>query len=129
MANFAFGSDSQSQQLIDSRESISLDHPNSLVARAAQQKEVVLVNDVSLEPKFLPHPLITKTKSELSIPLMIHKQLIGVLDIQEDEANRFDDKDVSLFVSIGRQLAIAIDNAQGWDLLVNSLRFEKIVAF
>ncbi|MEM8859460.1 MAG: ATP-binding protein [Chloroflexota bacterium] len=110
--NFAFGSDEHSRQLIESRESISLDHPSSLVARAAQQKQVVLVNDVSLEPKFLPHPLITKTKSELSIPLMIHNQLIGVLDIQEDQTNRFNDKDVALFVSIGRQLAIAIDNAQ-----------------
>lgn len=110
--SFAFGSDKQSRQLIESRESIALDHPNSLVARAAQQKQVILVNDVSLEPQFLPHPLITETKSELSIPLMVHGQFIGVLDIQEDEVNRFDDADSSLFVSIGRQLAIAIHNAQ-----------------
>ncbi|MEM9773361.1 MAG: ATP-binding protein [Chloroflexota bacterium] len=113
--NFAFGSDEQSQRLIESRESIALDHPSSLVARAAQQRQVVLVNDVSLEPKFLAHPQITKTKSELSIPLMVHNELLGVLDIQENEKNRFEDNDVSLFVSIGRQLAIAIDNAKLFD--------------
>ena len=109
--NFAFGSDERARKLKESREAITLDHPHSIIARAARRKRVVLVNDVSIEPNFLPHPLITETKAELAIPLLVHNRLIGVLDIQENIVNRFEESDVDLFVSIGRQLAIAINNA------------------
>lgn len=117
--NFAFGSDERANKLMEKRESISLDHPTSLIARAARRKRVIKVNDVQSEPNFFPHPLLTETKSELAIPLMVHNQLIGVLDIQENKINRFENSDVDLFTSIARQVAVAINNAQLFE------KFEK----
>ncbi|MEM9774117.1 MAG: ATP-binding protein, partial [Chloroflexota bacterium] len=109
---FAFGSDQRANRLKESRESISLDHPNSLIARAARRKRVVCINDVQSEPNYFPHPLLTETQSELAIPLMVHNQLIGVLDIQENTKNRFESSDIDLFTSIARQVAVSINNAQ-----------------
>ncbi|MEM7801539.1 MAG: ammonium transporter, partial [Chloroflexota bacterium] len=109
--NFAFGSDTRAKRLMESRESILVDHPHSIIARAARRKRVVIVNDVSVEPNFFPHPLLTETKSELAVPLMVHNELIGILDIQENRVRRFEETDVDLFVTIGRQLAIAFNNA------------------
>ncbi|MEM8856787.1 MAG: ammonium transporter [Chloroflexota bacterium] len=117
--NFAFGSDERARKLKEKRESISVDHPNSVIARAARRKRVITINDVQSLPNFLPHPLLTETKSELAIPLMIHNQLIGVLDIQEDKIDRFEDSDVDLFTSIARQVAVGINNAQLFE------KFEK----
>ena len=118
--NFAFGSDERARKLKEMRESISLDHPHSLIARAARRKRVVAVNDVQAEPNYLPHPLITDTKSELAIPLMIHNELIGVLDIQENKVDRFEDADIDLFTTIARQVAVAINNAQLFEKIENS---------
>ncbi len=109
---FAFGSDERSRMLSEKREFISLNHPSSLIARAARRKRIVVANDVTLEPNYLPHPVLIETKSELAIPLMIQNQLIGILDIQESEVDRFSDSDVNLFASVSRQIAVAINNAQ-----------------
>ena len=120
--NFAYGSDTRARQLQESRESIPLRHPHSLIARAARAQAFVLVNDVATEPNYLPHPLIKDTRSELAIPLMVHNRLIGVLDIQENVVGRFKEEDISLFVSIGRQLSIAINNAQLFEKFQKSER-------
>ncbi|MFT7587060.1 MAG: ammonium transporter [Cellvibrionaceae bacterium] len=108
---FVFGPDEQSKKMQKVRNLIPLNHSHSLIARSARQKKVVIANDVSLEPNYLIHPFMVETRSELAVPLIVDNQLIGVLDIQENIAARFEKPDVDLFVSISRQIAIAIRNA------------------
>ncbi|NWG15549.1 MAG: PAS domain S-box protein, partial [Chloroflexi bacterium] len=96
--------------------SIRLDHPNSLVARAARERKGVIVNDVTLEPEFLPNPLLPLTQSEMAIPIIVAAELIGVLDVQSEITSRFTEEDVRIKTTLADQVGIAIQNARAYQV-------------
>jgi len=87
---------------------------NSLVATAARERRVVIVNDVTQDPNFLVNPLLPMTRAEMSLPLLVGDHLIGVLDVQSDTAGRFDQDDISVKTSLAAQIAIAIENSRAF---------------
>jgi signal transduction histidine kinase/HAMP domain-containing protein len=52
------------------------------------------------------------TRSELVLPLKIKGEVIGVLDIESDQVNAFDELDVAVLQSLASQVAVAIENAR-----------------
>ncbi len=76
-------------------------------------KSGVAVNapDVSKDPHYLwMHG--SKTRSELVVPIAIRDQVIGVLDVQSMELNRFSPLDVEMVQSLANQAGVAIHNAR-----------------
>ncbi len=92
--------------------SIPLAREQSLVARAARTAQGVIVNDVLAAPNFLPNPLLPNTRSELSVPLIIANKVIGVLDVQADVPDRFNEQDVLIQQALADQIAVAVQNAR-----------------
>jgi transcriptional regulator with GAF, ATPase, and Fis domain len=90
---------------------IPLDQERSLVARAARERRAVVVNDVRSDPGWLPNPLLPDTKSEMSVPLLVGDQLLGVLDVQRDVLNGFTDEDVAVQTTLAAQVSTALQNA------------------
>ncbi len=82
-----------------------------LVGRAALMGVPILVSDVSHDKYWLPNPLLPETRSEIAIPIIHENKVIGVLDVQEDNANSLSEADVDLLETIGNQLGIALTNA------------------
>ncbi|UCC52981.1 MAG: GAF domain-containing sensor histidine kinase [Anaerolineaceae bacterium] len=71
----------------------------------------MLVPDVSREPRYvLMHG--SRCRSELIVPVIAKGRVIGVLDIQSDHLNDFDDTDLAVIQALGNQAAIAIENAR-----------------
>ena len=99
-------------QMVAKNHSIPLNRARSLVARAAREKQGVIINDVTQAPDFLPNLLLPDTRSELAMPLIVGGQLLGVFDIQSDEVNHFTQQDVSVQTILAAQIAVAIRNAQ-----------------
>jgi signal transduction histidine kinase len=95
--------------------SISLEAPKSLVARAARTREAVLLDDTSLVSDFMPNPLLPQTRSEVAVPLLAGDQILGVLDVQDDEAGRFGPSDLDVFTTLAGQIATALQNARLYD--------------
>ncbi len=93
---------------------IALNHETSIVARAARTERPVVVNDVALSPDFLPNPLLPNTRSEMAIPMVARGEVVGVLDVQADVTNRFDEKDVQIQSTLAGQLVVAILNARSF---------------
>jgi signal transduction histidine kinase len=83
-----------------------------IVGTVASTNEFFLSNDVSKVLNYISSPLLPDTCSELALPLRKGNRVLGVLDIQDDEINRFTSADVSLMQSIANQTAVAIDNAR-----------------
>ncbi len=83
----------------------------SLVARAARTGAIVQVDDVQQSEDWLPNPLLPDTRSEMAVPVIANKRVVGVLDVQEDKLAGFDDSDARLMRSLANQVAVALTNA------------------
>jgi signal transduction histidine kinase len=78
----------------------------------AQSGEPLLVPDVGQEPRYHPVPQAPETRSELAVPLKVKDEVIGVLDVESDELDAFDESDVAVVQSLAHQIAVAVDNAR-----------------
>ncbi len=91
---------------------LDLDDPDGMIPWVARNGKIILANDVSREPRYRPTPFPpANTRSELTVPLIFNKQVMGVLDIQSDRLNTFDEDDRVLFEGLADYIAAAIHNA------------------
>lgn len=93
---------------------IPLNQAQSLVARAARTRLPIIVNDVRNEEGWLPNPLLPDTVSELAVPLLIGDQVLGVLDVQSDRLNAFNEEDTNIQTTLASQVATALQNARSF---------------
>jgi GAF domain-containing protein/HAMP domain-containing protein len=91
---------------------IRLDASTSLVAQAARDREIVLVDNVRADKHWLPNSLLPDTHSEMAVPIVVDKQVVGVLDVQSDKIAGLDEGDVSVLRSLANQVAVAMNNAR-----------------
>jgi len=103
--------------MVERGHSIALNNDHSLVAQAAQSAKGVIVNDVTLDEHYLPNALLPETRSELAVPMILSDQVIGVLDVQSEKVNRFDEDDVRVKTTLAQQVAIAVQNARAFDIV------------
>jgi len=82
-----------------------------LAGCAASSGKVVVVNDVSKDPRYLPDPALPQTRSEMSLPLLIADRVIGVLDLESEQPEAFRTGDENVFLTLANQIAVAIHNA------------------
>ena len=81
-----------------------------LVGYAAKHKEVVLVPDVSQDPRYIK--VVPDVRSELAIPMLLKDRCIGVLDLESPELSAFSKRDVEILTLLASQAAVAIENAR-----------------
>ncbi len=89
----------------------------SINGTAAQRKETILVNDTTKSDLYYANPLLSRTRSEISIPINLDNELYGVLNLQTDQIDGISPSLKNAIEAISTQLAIAIKNA---------LRFEAL---
>lgn len=85
--------------------------PNSIVGWVALNHQPRLVPDVSRANDYLNLPELPATRSELALPLLAHHHLLGVLDVQSDEADIFQPEDIIALQLMADQLALALENS------------------
>jgi signal transduction histidine kinase len=90
-----------------------------IVGAVATTNRLFLSNNVNEVPHFVRNALLPQTNSELAVPLRKGEQVLGVLDIQSEQFDRFTSEDMALIQSIADQTAVALDNAR---LLAESQR-------
>jgi PAS domain S-box-containing protein len=90
-----------------------LRYGQGMVGWAAENKNVLLANDVRLEPRytnFSPNKIFTQ--SELAVPILVGEEVTGILDIQSPLKDAFDDNDVRVMKTVADQIAVAMENAR-----------------
>ncbi|MDD4903306.1 MAG: diguanylate cyclase [Candidatus Bipolaricaulis sp.] len=79
-----------------------------IVSWVARNKRTAVVSDVYSDPRYLEG--LPTTRAELAVPLLFGERLVGVLNIESDEAGFFDEEDRQLVEVIASHLATAISN-------------------
>jgi len=87
-----------------------------IIGWVAQQGELLLAGDVSQEPLYLFADVWPDTRAELAVPLQVENQIVGVLDVQSDQVNAFDEEDIFVLQALADQVAVAIRNASLYNL-------------
>jgi serine phosphatase RsbU (regulator of sigma subunit)/putative methionine-R-sulfoxide reductase with GAF domain len=82
-----------------------------LIGWVAAHAEAVLVNDVEHDDRYLYIKALQETRSELTVPLLLEGELVGVLDVQSNQADAFGPDDRFILETLGDQIAIAIQEA------------------
>lgn len=76
----------------------------------ASTGESFYVPDVSKEPRYI-EMRGSKTRSELTVPISARGKILGILDVQSDRLNAFDESDLAVLQSLAYQAGVAIENA------------------
>jgi signal transduction histidine kinase/DNA-binding response OmpR family regulator/HAMP domain-containing protein/putative methionine-R-sulfoxide reductase with GAF domain len=90
-----------------------------IVGYVAASGEPRIALDVGEDAVFFDNPDLPETRSEMAVPLMVQREVVGVLDVQSTGAAAFEDDDVAILKTMADQVAVAIENAR---LLAESQR-------
>ncbi|GAB4532541.1 MAG: hypothetical protein Kow0063_13220 [Anaerolineae bacterium] len=83
----------------------------SIVGWVTAHRQPRIALDVGEDAVHFKNPDLPHTRSEMALPLMVGRRLLGVLDVQSVEEAAFDDEDVTILSLMADQVAVAIDNA------------------
>ena len=101
---------------------------DGIVGYAALHKEVVLVPDVSADPRYIK--VVDDARSELVIPLMLKERCIGVFDLESPELDAFSKSHIEILTLLASQAAVAIENARLYETIRrNEIRMEREIRF
>jgi putative methionine-R-sulfoxide reductase with GAF domain len=104
---------------------ISSSAARSLVARAARDNQPAIVDNVIEHAGFLPNPILPDTRSEAALPLAVGDRMLGVLDVQSEQVNRFDADMLAVLSTLAAQIAVALENARLFSTVEQSSRHEQ----
>ncbi|MCQ3938606.1 MAG: hypothetical protein DPW18_16390 [Chloroflexi bacterium] len=108
----AAGAGEVGRQMTSTGHAIQMDAQRSLVARAYRERNAVIVNDVHDDEGFLPNPLLPHTHAEMAAPMIAGGKVLGVFDVQSEQAGYFKEEDALIFNTLAAQVAVALQNAR-----------------
>ncbi|MFZ0544512.1 MAG: GAF domain-containing protein [Candidatus Promineifilaceae bacterium] len=85
---------------------------NSIVGWVTKHHEARIALNVGEDAVHFNNPLLPDTQSEVALPLISQKRLLGALDVQSKETNAFDHEDLAVLQLMADQVAAAIYNAR-----------------
>ncbi len=87
---------------------LSLDE--GLIGWVATHGEPVMVGDVRQDPRWLPDE--ADVRSEVAVALRIAEETVGVLDVQDERTDAFDEEDLFILRTLADQIAMALETAR-----------------
>jgi phosphoserine phosphatase RsbU/P len=98
-----------------------------LVGYSAQNKEPLLIPDVTKDPRYIK--LNPETRSELVVPLIYQGNVIGVLDLEHTKRRFFTEDHLRTMSTLAAQISIAIENARLYErVTLQEQRLERDLA-
>jgi signal transduction histidine kinase len=84
-----------------------------------------VTNDVNDVMFFNRDPFLPDTQSELTVPIKIDEEVVGVIDVQDKPPNKLTDNDLQLMVAVADQLSVALQRANLYNNLQTALQQEQ----
>jgi signal transduction histidine kinase len=86
--------------------------PGSIVGDVAQTRQPARYADVRQLDSYFATDSTATTRSEMAVPIINSGNLIGVLDVQSDQVNAFDEHDLRTLQTIADQLSVGLENSR-----------------
>ncbi len=104
-------------------ERVSLDNipiGKGITGAAAASRAVVRTDNTLTDPRYIrSHPDV---RSEVAVPLKVHDQVVGVVDLESDHFAWFTDEHVRMLTLLAPQIASSIENARLYEAIANRER-------
>ncbi len=85
---------------------------SGLIGTAASSGQTILRPALAEDPDWQPNPLLPDTQGEIAVPIKLGAQVLGVLDVQSDQAGALTDDDRLLLEGLCGQIAVAIEQTR-----------------
>jgi len=82
-----------------------------MVGWVAQHGQEQVAPDVSCNPYYCHTDSLPETRSEVALPLKIGNRVLGVLDVESDQLDDFDETDLLVLRALADNIAVAVRNA------------------
>ncbi len=79
-----------------------------IVGYVAKTGQPRIALDTEQDAVYFNNPLLPNTRSEMGLPLIVNNQIIGVLDVQSEQPEAFNQEDIAALQIMADQLALAI---------------------
>ncbi|MGC9332636.1 MAG: GAF domain-containing protein, partial [Anaerolineae bacterium] len=86
-----------------------------IIGHVAATAQPHLAPDTSKDKRYIGDILLPETRSELAVPIQVGSRLVGVLDLNSNQLDAFDDQDLFVAQSLADHLALALENARLYD--------------
>lgn len=92
-----------------------------LIGLVGEREEPLNIDDASKHPRYLH---VKEVKEEiyrafLGVPVIYHRQILGVIFVQQKEPRRYDESEEAFLVTLATQLAAIIAHAEATGQLIN----------
>lgn len=87
-------------------------HPkgNGVTGFVAAKGRSYICHDVENDPLFIPG--VQSSRSSITVPLILHEQILGTLNVESPDPNAFDDEDVQFLEIFSRDVAFALNTLE-----------------
>ena len=85
---------------------------DSMIGWATGRRQARIANNVGDETVHFKNPHLPGTRSEMALPLVAGRDIIGALTVQSTQQDAFTQEDIATLQTMADQLAIAIQNAR-----------------
>ena len=93
-------------------EQTSIRTGQGMIGTVAQTGQEILASDVTREPLFRYIEALPETRAEVVIPLKVDNRVLGVLDVQNDQARAIHEFDLSVLRTLADNIALAIEGTR-----------------
>ncbi|MDQ4121366.1 MAG: SpoIIE family protein phosphatase [Acidobacteriota bacterium] len=119
---FHFRTESLRGYEVEDLANISLKPGEGIVGYVVQAAKPVLANDVRQNEHY--YVARKHTQSELCVPIISNEEVIGVINLESDELNAFDDDDLQVLSLLASQVATIVEKVQLHEHLIEKKRLQ-----
>jgi GAF domain-containing protein len=104
------GSGDAGKAMLEARHKLPIEG-TSMIGWAISQQQGRIALDVGKDPARFDNPYLPNTRSELALPMVSRKKILGAITIQSELPQAFDDNDIIVLQGVADGLAISHENA------------------
>ena len=93
-----------------------------IVGRVSATGEPRIALNTGSDMVFFNNPYLPNTHSEMALPLKVENNVIGVLDVQSDQSQAFNEDDMAIMQVMADQLATAIERTRLFQEVESNLK-------